>query len=63
MDIIVALLILLLIAVIAFYIVQQLPFEAQLKNVILLIVGVIILIALLYQILPLAGVHLPNYRH
>jgi hypothetical protein len=58
MSVIITLLIILLVAVIAFYIVNQLPFEAQLKNVIMMIVGVIILIALLYQLLPLAGVHL-----
>ena len=57
MEIIITLLILLLVAVIAFYIVRLLPFDQSIKNIILLIVGVIILIALLAQILPLVGVY------
>ena len=58
MNVIVTLLILLLVAVIAFYIIRLLPLDAALKNIVMLIVGVIILIALLYQLLPLVGMPL-----
>lgn len=56
MGIIITLLIILLVAVIAFYIIKMLPLDATIKNVAMLIVGVIVLIALLVQILPMAGV-------
>ena len=56
MGIIIALLVILIVAMIAFYIVRQLPLEPGLKNIILVVVGVIILIALLSQLLPLAGI-------
>jgi hypothetical protein len=58
MNVVIALLIILLVAVIAFYIIRILPLDAQLKNVVTVIVGVIVLIALLYQLLPLVGVPL-----
>ena len=58
MNVVIALLIILLVAVIAFYIIRMLPLDTQLKNIVTIIVGVIILIALLYQLLPLAGVPL-----
>jgi len=56
MAIVITLLIILLVAVIAFYIVRLLPFDPALKNIVLLVVGVIILIVLLAQLLPLVGV-------
>jgi hypothetical protein len=59
MNIVIALLIILLVAVIAFYIIKILPLDQQIKNIATLVVGVIVLIALLYQLLPLVGVHLP----
>ena len=57
-EIIVTLLLIALVAVIAFYIVRMLPFDQSIKNIVMLIVGVIILIALLAQILPLVGVNI-----
>ena len=59
MNIIVALLIILLVAVIALYIVRQLPLDQAIKNVALLVVGIICLIAVLIQVLPLVGVAVP----
>jgi len=58
MNVVITLLIILLVAVIAFYIIRLLPFDAALKNIVMIIVGVIILIALLYQLLPLVGMPL-----
>lgn len=62
MNLIIVLLILLLAAVIAIYIVKQLPLDAGIKNIALLIVGVIFLIAVIAVILPLIGVNIggPN---
>jgi hypothetical protein len=59
MSLVVTLLIIALVAVVAFFIVQQLPFDAKIKQIVSLIVGVIILIWLLKVILPLAGVDVP----
>ena len=62
MNLIIVLLILLLAAVICVYIVKQLPLDPGIKNIALLIVGVIFLIAVIAVILPLVGVNIggPN---
>jgi hypothetical protein len=60
MNLIIVLLIILLAAVIAFYIIRVLPLPADVKNVAMIVVGVIFLIALIVTILPLIGVHIPT---
>lgn len=57
MNLIIVLLILLLAAVIAIYIVRQLPLDPSIKNIALLIVGIIFLVALIAVILPLVGIN------
>lgn len=62
MHIIVALLIILLVAVVALYIIRELPLDPKIKNVAILIVGIICLIAVLMQVLPLVGVDVIHYE-
>lgn len=58
MNLIIILLVILVAAVIAIYIVKQLPLDPGIKNIALLIVGLIFLIAVIATILPLIGVNL-----
>jgi len=59
MNLIIVLLIILLAAVISFYIIRVLPLPTDVKNIAMIVVGVIFLIALIVTILPLMGVHIP----
>lgn len=62
MHIIIALLIILLVAVIALYIIRQLPLDPPIQKVALIVVGIICLIAVLLQVLPLVGVDVLRYE-
>lgn len=59
MNIIIFCLIILVVAVIAWYIITKF-FPADIQQPALLIVGVILLIGLILAILPLAGINIPN---
>ena len=59
MNLIIVLLVILLAAVIAFYIIRELTLPQNIKNIAGLIVGVILLIALIVTLLPLIGVNIP----
>lgn len=61
MGIIIALLIILVAAAIAFYIVRQMPMDTQLRNIALLVLGLIFLIAIVMVVLPLIGINVPYY--
>lgn len=60
MNLIIVLLIILVAAVIAIYIVKQLPLEPGIQRIALLIVGLIFLIAVIITILPIIGVNVGN---
>lgn len=62
MYIIIALLIILLAAVIAIYIVRQMPLDAGIKNIVLLIVGAIAVIAVIAVMLQFLGIAAWNPR-
>ena len=59
MSLIIMLLVLLLACVICVYIINMLPLDGPIKQVALLIVGIVFLIMVLAIILPLVGVELP----
>lgn len=60
MHTIIALLVILLAAVIAFYIVRAISLPADVARVAMLVLGVIFLIAVVVVVLPLIGVAIPN---
>jgi len=60
MNLIIILLVILLAAVICIYIVNKLTLPADIKQIALIIVGVIFLIAVIAVILPLIGVQIPD---
>lgn len=59
MNLIIILLVILLAAVISFYIIRELTLDPKVKQIAQLIVGIIFLIALIVTILPLIGVNIP----